>query len=193
MPSTMCTATLRAAAVLAVLAAPLAAGAQERPQSLQTVRVSADEAAARAGELHTRALHTGSDLSKLGKAARLHEQSAGLREASDPQAFECLREAALLRYYDGDRRAAVGIMERAARLAVSRGDVINASRSFSDAAIIAHELRQGVRAWDLGLHAETLTSSPLLTDAQREYLRMRNVQLDRQTTRLAVNAPIGAP
>lgn len=190
MPSTTRNAALRAAAILAMLGMPLAAGAQQR---LETVRVSANEAAARAGALHARAMVAGSDLRTLGKAARLHESSAELRDAMDPQAFECLREAALLRYYSGNRSSAVGLMERAARLAVDRGDVINASRSFSDAAVIAHEMRQGARAWNLGLRAEALTASPLLTEPQRSNLRLRNVRLDRTTTGLAVNAAVGTP
>ena len=190
MPSDMRSATLRTLAILAALAAPLAAGAQQR---LQPVQVSADEAAARASHLHAQAVVAGGNLKKLGKAARLHEQSAELRTILDPQAFECLREAGLLRYYDGDRRTAVALLERAARLAADRGDVISASRSFSDAAIIAHELRQGVRAWDLAVRAEALSSSPLLSTDQREYLRLRNVQLDRRSSSLAMTARVGAP
>ena len=182
--------TLRVIATLAMLASPVAAGAQQR---LQPVRASANEAAARASQLHAQAQVVGLDLKKLRKAAHLHEQSASQRELADPQAFACLQEAALLRYYSGQRREAATLMERAARTAAEQGDVVNASRAYSDAAIMAHELRQGTRAWSLALHADALTSSPLLTAAQREHLRMRNVQLDRGNSRLAVNGPVGSP
>ena len=186
--------SLRFIAVAAMLAAPLALGAQERrAQPLQPVKASVNAAAVRAGELHAKGASIAQDLSKLRKAAHLHEQSASLRELSDPQAFACLHEAALLRYYGGQRSAAAALMERAARMAADQGDVISASRAFSDAAIMAYELKQGPRAWNLAVHAEALTASPLLTDAQREALRLRNVRLDRSSSSLAINSPVGTP
>ena len=187
--------SLRFIALAAMLATPLAVGAQPRgdAQPLEAVRASANLTTARAGELHAKGTLTAQDLKKLRKAAQLHEQSAALRELADPQAFACLQEAALLRYYGGQRSAAAALMEKAARLAADQGDVINASRAFSDAAIIAHELKQGPRAWNLAVRAEALTASPLLSDGQREALRLRNVRLDRSSSALAVGSAIGSP
>ena len=72
-------------------------------------------------------------------------------------------------------------MARAAESAVERGDVVLAAQSFSDAAIMAHETKQPARAWELGVRADVLTSSPLLTEAQRLALRERIVRLDRES------------
>lgn len=167
-----------AGALLAVAATPVAALAQ---QQLQPVRVSPSEALVRAEALHTRGMKEGESLDRLKKASKLHQQSAELRAADDPRRAECLREAALLRYYAGDRRGAAPIMARAAESAVERGDVVLAAQSFSDAAIMAHETKQPARAWELGVRADVLTSSPLLTEAQRLALRERIVRLDRES------------
>lgn len=165
-----------ASALLAVAASPAAVLAQ---QQLQAVRVSPSEALVRAEALHAKGTHESETLSRLKHASKLHEQSGELREADDPRRAECLREAALLRYYGGDRRGAAGIMERAASSAAERGDVVLAAQSFSDAAIMAHEIRQPARAWELGVRADVLTSSPLLSESQRLALRERIVRLDR--------------
>ena len=77
---------------LLLLAAPL--GAQ---QQLNPVRVSASETFARAEALHEHGAREGETLSRLKRAAKLHQQSAELRAADDPRRAECLREAALLR------------------------------------------------------------------------------------------------
>jgi hypothetical protein len=167
-----------AGALLAVAATPVAALAQ---QQLQPVRVSPSEALVRAEALHARGTHEGESLDRLKKASKLHQQSAELRQADDPRRAECLRESALLRYYAGDRRGAAPIMVRAAESAVERGDVVLAAQSFSDAAIMAHETKQPARAWELGVRADVLTSSPLLTEAQRLALRERIVRLDRES------------
>lgn len=164
------------ATVAAALLAPAALGAQ---QQLNPVRVSASEAHARAEALHEHGAREAETLSRLKRAAKLHQQSAELRAPDDPRRAECLREAALLRYYGGDARGASGVMARAAARAAERGDVVLAAQSFSDAAIMAHETRQPARAWELGVRADVLTGSPLLSEAQRLALRERIVRLDR--------------
>ena len=167
-----------AAALVAVAVSPVAALAQ---QKLQPVRVSPTETLVRAEALHAKGTKESESLDRMKQASRLHEQSAKLRAPDDPRRAECMREAALLRYYSGDRRGAAGLMADAAESAVERGDVVLAAQSFSDAAIIAHETKQPARAWELGVRADVLTSSPLLTDAQRLALRERIVRLDRET------------
>lgn len=165
-----------AGALLAVAASPLAALAQ---QELQPVRVSPTEALVRAEALHAKGAKESESLDRMKHASRLHQKSAELRAADDPRRAECMREAALLRYYAGDRRGATGLMERAAESAAVRGDVVVAAQSFSDAAIMAHETRQPARAWTLGVRADVLTNSPLLSESQRLALRERIVRLDR--------------
>ncbi len=167
-----------AGALLAVAAFPVAALAQ---QELQPMRVSAPDALARAEALHAKGAAAGDSLNRMKHAAKLHEQSGRLRAADDPRRAECLREAALLRYYAGDRRGAATLMAQAAESAVERGDVLLAANSFSDAAIMAHETRQPARAWELGVRANVLTSSPMLSEPQRLALRRQIVQLDRET------------
>ena len=167
-----------AGALFAVAALPALAAAQ---QHLHPVRVSPTEALLRAEALHALADQEDDSLNQFKRAAKLHQESAELRAADDPRRAACLREAALLRYYSGDRRGAVGLMERAATSAAERGDVIVAAQSFSDAAIIAHETKQGARAWGLGVRADVLASSPLLSDEQRTTLRSQIVRLDRET------------
>ena len=172
-----------AGVALATVAVPALAAAQHR---LEPVRVVAADAAARAAALHAEGEHDAQMLDRMKRASRLHEQSAKLRAPDDPQLPACLREAALLRYYSGDRSGAVRLMEDAAARAADRGDVIVAAQSFSDAAVIAHELKQPARAWGLGVRADVLTSSPLLNDDQRTNLRERIVQLDRSTRVVSV-------
>ena len=165
-----------AGALLAIGLAPAALAAQ---QQLLPVHVTSSEAYVRAEALHEHGAREGASLDRLKRAAKLHQQSADLRAADDPRRAECLREAALLRYYSGDARGATGLMERAATSAAERGDVVVAAQSFSDAAIMAHETRQPARAWDLGVRADVLTGSPLLSESQRLALRDRIVRLDR--------------
>ncbi len=158
-----------AAGTFAALATPGVAPAQ---QLLTPVRVTAEQAA-RADALHAEAKLYDGSLRAFRKVARLHEQAAALREPDDSRNFECLRTAALLRYYSGDRRGGGVRMEEAAVHASAHGDVVAAANAYIDAAIIANETRQSQRVRDLARRAVLLTSSPLLTEAQRLDLRGR--------------------
>lgn len=185
MASMIRTTALATATIVAALAVPPTASAQHQ---LSPIRVS-PSADAEAGVLHAKAVEAGASLNRLREASRLHERSANLRSAEDPQTFDCLQEAALLRYYSGDRSGAVALMERAAELAAARGDVVAAAKSFSDAAIMAHQTKQRARAWDLGVRANLLTASPLLSDAERQSLQTRIVQLDHRAQVVSAALP----
>jgi hypothetical protein len=161
---------LWSAAVLAtVFGAPASVRAQER---LEPVVVTATSNA-RADSLLAQAITYQDSLRHLDRAARLHEQSAALRSADDPQTAKSLRSAAANWYYYGDRSRARDDMEHAARQAMARGDVMTAANAYVDAAVIAAELGQAARVADLGRKGEILISSPLLTPEQRTALRDR--------------------
>jgi hypothetical protein len=156
-------------ALLALSGASAAALAQH---TLAPVHVTAS-ATARADKLHDQAMNLPTETRYAKKAARLHEESAELRAVDDAQAVGCLRTAAFLRYYAGDRRAGVNLMERAATRAADLGDVARAADAYIDAAYIAQEVKDNARARELGRRAQLLTNSPLLSDAQRLALRNR--------------------
>ena len=159
-----------AGTLAAALALPAAASAQ---QQLDPVRVTAS-AIARADSLHARAeRHEISTLRDFRTVAHLHEQSAELRGEDDARTVECLQTAAHIRHGAGDHRRAADDMERAARLAAERGDVMNAAQSYIDAAYVAVDLKQGARVRELARAARLLTESPLITATQRTQLLSR--------------------
>lgn len=140
--------------------------------ALEPVHVTAS-ATARADRLHEAAMALPTETRFAAKAAKLHEQSAELRGEGDPEAVNCLRSAAFLRYYAGSRRTSADLMERAAARAANIGDVARAADAYIDAAYIAQELRDGGRARDLARRAQLLANSPLISDVQRAALRAR--------------------
>ena len=156
------------ATLFAIAATPIAASAQ---QTLAPVRVTAsveqaDRYAAQADSLSR-------ELSSFKKAARMYEMSAAARSLGDAKAYTHLRSAAFLRYDSGDKRAGLGLMEKAAQRAADLGDVIAAANAYIDAAIIAGEMRDGGRAQELSRRAALLAKSPLLDGAQRGALLVR--------------------
>ena len=159
---------LAASAVVALAVTSIPASAQ---QVLEPVRVTAE--ADRAERQAVEAAAAATAPRHFAKAARLYERSAAERSANDPKAADALRKAALLHYYGGDLRRSITTMERAAQRAATIGDVVNAANSFIDAAIVANEMREQEWALALGRNARLLTSSPLLSDAQRMALRGR--------------------
>jgi hypothetical protein len=163
------------AALLTMIAAPaLAPAVASGQQTLDPVRVTAS-ASARADRLEAEAAALPTHVSAYKKAARLYEQAAEARGFGDPRAATCLRSAAYLRYYSGDRASSVGLLERAADQSAATGDVVSAANAFVDAAIVAAELKQGERALALGRRGEMLMNSPLLDESQRSALRSRVV------------------
>jgi hypothetical protein len=170
MRDTMRRLPIAAGTLIASLALPAAALAQ---QQLEPIRVTA-VATARADAMHAKAeAMDKSSLRAFGKMAHLHEKSAGLRGADDPQRVECLKEAAFLRYGTGDLRRAGDDMERAAQLAAARGDVMTAATAYTDAAYIAAYRKQPERTVEFTSAAQLLSASPLLSAAQRMELLNR--------------------
>jgi hypothetical protein len=168
----MRTSLLRVPAVAAaiLLAAPAAALAQRQ---LEPVRVTA-AAGAQADSFEAAAARF--ELSRIKdfkKVARLYEASAELRGPEDVKRFSCLRMAALLRYGAGDESRAAENMALAAAHAAARGDVVNAATAYTDASLIAAEIRDGGQAVEYATAARLLSESPLLSDQQRLELRAR--------------------
>jgi hypothetical protein len=156
------------AVLFAIAAAPIAASAQ---QTLTPVRVTAN--VAYADRLAVEADSLSRMLTTARKAAKLYEMSAEHRPVGDAKGYASLRAAAFLRYHAGEKSRSLGLMERAAQGAAEQGDVIAAANCYIDAAIIAGELKQGVRAQELSRHAALLAKSPLLDGAQRTALLVR--------------------
>ncbi len=154
--------------LLALAAAPESATAQ---QKLPSVRVTGS--AAHADELALRAESLSTQTNQFKRAAELFELSANARGVGDSRAVTCLRSAATLRYNSGNKRKGLGLMEKAGDRAIRLGDVVIAANAYIDAAVIAHELRQGARALELSQRAALLSKSPLLTADQRGALLER--------------------
>ena len=168
-------ALLSTSAVLAALAVPAAARAQQQPHKLAEVsarltRADLLDARAEAYEQSGRTRH-------FGRAARLREQAAGLRAPEDSAAFSSLRKAANLRYGRGEYAAARGLMERAGDQALARGDVYNAASAYADVASLAVETRDPERVRAFVAKSTLLMRSPLLSPSQQNVLQTRIGQL----------------
>ena len=158
-----------AGGLLAFAAAPAAASAQ---QALAPVNVTVAPSA-RAESLVAKAQALPTTVDQFSKSARLYELAAASRAPGDAQAAAELRRAAFFRYYAGESRASVSLMERAAEHAAALGDVVGAANAYIDAALMAVDARLADRAKDLGRRAELLAESPMLDSTQRSALRGR--------------------
>jgi tetratricopeptide (TPR) repeat protein len=127
----------------------------------------------RAAELRAQAEALFSQPKQWKKAVRLLEQSAALRDASDPEAYDCLVFAGRVRAAIGDYSGALKTLEKAAAHAMARGAIIDAAHAYIDAAHTAVALNDAAGAQDLVDRAALLTQSPLLTVEQRTFLKAR--------------------
>jgi tetratricopeptide (TPR) repeat protein len=107
------------------------------------------------------------------KAARLLEQSAQLREATDPDAYSCLMYAGRLRAAVNDLAGARVDLEKAAAHAHARGSVVEAAHAYIDAAHVASSEKDFAGARDLFQRAVLLAQSPLLSAEQKHILETR--------------------
>jgi len=106
-------------------------------------------------------------------AARLLEESAGLRTADDPETYDCLLYAGRIRAGIGDFDAAAGLLEHAAEHALARGAVPEAAQAYVDAAFSAKAAKHGTQAAALLEKARLLTGSPALSAQEKELLLAR--------------------
>ena len=168
---------LRHAAPLCGLALTLAAPALGAQQTMSPTVVTA-ASLSEAHALHERgeALRTSTMRKKdMKRAAKMHLRAAELRGEEAADSYTCLWTAAMLYYGAGDDGKAAELLERAAEQAANRGDVVNAASAFLDASSLASTMSQPERAVRLGRRAESLSTSPLLSTAQRASLRARMV------------------
>jgi tetratricopeptide (TPR) repeat protein len=127
----------------------------------------------RAAQLKERAEELYTQPKQWKKAARLLAQSAALREASDPEVYECLISAGRIQAAIGEFGAARESIEKAAEHAMARGAIVEAANAYIDAAHLSVELKDAARARDLVDRARLLTESPLLSLQQRTVLIRR--------------------
>lgn len=107
------------------------------------------------------------------KAVRLLEQSAQLREATDPDGYMCLLYAGRIQAAIGDLQGARQNLEKAANQAMARGSIVEAAHAYIDAAFVAAEAKQGQAAQQLIQRASLLAESPLLSAEQKAGLTTR--------------------
>ena len=147
---------LHVSAVVALLALPAAAAAQSS--------ASADslDALATVREDHH---HLSRD---LVVPAAMRERAAALRPATDVAGIRSLRLAAFDWYYAGRTDRAGRLMEASARRAERAGDLALAAQAYLDAARIASERAQPIRARKLVACATALSATAARRLAGRE-------------------------
>jgi tetratricopeptide (TPR) repeat protein len=162
---TMMTKSFAALAALVVVAAatPAAAVQAAAPGHEAVDRPSP----ARAEQLSAQAQQLLSEPRQWRRAARMLEQSAQLRPASDEQAYVVLVQAARIRMAVGDLTTAREDLKKAATHALDRGAVLDAAHALLDAAAVAVEEKQAEEAAQLAGRATLLAQSPLISEAQR--------------------------
>ena len=167
------TAMMMAAAV-AVIGATMPASAM---QNNDVVTVSATTPPNRnldkARELRAQAEALFSQPRQWRKAVRLLEESARLRDASDPDAYMCLLYAGRIEAALGDLSGARENLEKAAAHAMARGSLVEAAHAYIDAAHVAADAKQVDIAKTLIQRATLLAQSPLLTAEQKAGLSAR--------------------
>src|SRR5215204_5097243 len=89
--------------------------------------------AARAEALHNGGVALHANLTRAAEAARLHVESARMRQSDDPQAVNCLTLAAHLFSYSNRPMQARKTMEQAAERALAMGNVALAGRAYVEA------------------------------------------------------------
>jgi Tfp pilus assembly protein PilF len=153
-----------AAAAAAIAAAPAQAAEESSVLGPQPDR---------AEQLREEAAQLYSQPRQWRRAARMLEQSAALRDASDAGAYSCLVMAGRLYAALGDNAAARQRFEDAASQALARGDVLNAAHAYVDAAHASARERQPDAAQSFMDRAALLTGSPLMTAQQVDQIARR--------------------
>jgi hypothetical protein len=144
--------------------------AQSRTKSSQPVATSR---IARAIELQEQAVALHPQPARATDAARLHKQSAYLRNRNDPEAVQSLAMAAHLFGYAKRPLEARRTMEEAAERALAMGDVVGAAHAYVEASFFADKQKNHVETERLGKKALLLARSPLLAGDQRDAIRKR--------------------
>jgi tetratricopeptide (TPR) repeat protein len=166
------TAMMMAAAV-AVIGATVPASAMQNNDVVTVSRTTPNRNLDKARELRAQAEALFSQPRQWRKAVRLLEESARLREASDPDAYMCLLYAGRIEAALGDLAGARENLEKAAAQAMARGSLVEAAHAYIDAAHVAADAKQIDAAKVLIERATLLAQSPLLTAEQKAGLNTR--------------------
>jgi hypothetical protein len=121
----------------------------------------------RAQTLEARAQSLHDEPGRWTEAARLYREAAELREDEDEGKLQSLRMAAWMAHYAGRDREALENAEAAGRLALRRGDLVEAGEALADAAHLARATGQPERAAALAEEVRLLAGSPLLAAEDR--------------------------
>ena len=156
------------------LVAPRPADAlQAPPPSVRAVAHTVAGAPDEADRLAEQAYRLFSERPSWGKAARMLERSAGMRDAADPKRADALLEAARIYAHVGAHRDARRAFERAAAAAAERGAVVVAAHALLDAAIVAASVGDRDGAAKLVHKATLLADSPHLATSDRNAILRR--------------------
>ena len=156
------------------LVAPRPADALQAPRpSVRTVAHTIAGAPDQADRLAEQAYRLFSERRSWGKAARLLERSAGMRDASDPERADALLEAARVYSHVGAHGDARRAFEGAAAAAGERGAVVVAAHALLDAAIVTAIGGDSEAAAKLLQKARLLADSPHLAAADRDSILKR--------------------
>lgn len=158
-----------AAAVVSAAAPAMAVQNDDRAVSVATAPPDVDKAR----ELRAQAEALFSEPRQWRKAARLLEQSAALRDASDADGYTCLLYAGRIRAALGDLTSARQNLEKAATQALMRGALVEAAHAYIDAAFVAAEAREVESARAFMERAKLLSDAPLLNAEQKLSLMVR--------------------
>ena len=148
---------------------PAAAHAQ---QAIPGVVVAAKQDVARAAQLEAEALREEASPKRWRDAAGLYRRAAEL-QGSTPEAASLYRRSAWLYSAVGDYAKGRQQLERSARIALDRGDVVLAANTLYDAALMAATGRD-VRATDETVQRlQVLLAAPLMPEEVRDGLKER--------------------
>ena len=162
-----------AAAAVALLAVSAPAVADQYDDRAAAAEVTPPTRADKAAELRQQAEALFSQPKKWKQAVRLLEASAALRDANDPEGYDCLLYAGRIRAAIGDTEGARTVLEKAAAQALARGSVVEAATAYIDAAHAAVAMKDVRGARELVAKASLLTESPLLSVQDRSFLQAR--------------------
>ena len=146
-------------ALLAIAGLPSPAPAQQHLPTLV--------ASAKADSFHAVGVTRAATTHRWRDAARLHRESARLRDLADAQAVRCFKTAGHLSYAANDPTGARNDMKRAAARALQRGDLEQAAHAYVDVAWLAQQQGKPGEVRRFGTQAEVLAASPLLNPTER--------------------------
>jgi len=158
-------ATIRigALALVAIVAAPAVANAQDREMfELPAIQVEAIQ-----NPLHVAAMELYETPARWAEAGQLHEKAARQLTKNDAGQFFGFSRAATLYLYSGEIASSRRAMEKAATVAEATGDVVTAANAWVDAAFIAVAEGFAAKRREFVANARSLAASGGISDADQ--------------------------